>query len=105
MPEKLSPLSSPKARFLNVPANISNHHALVDSEAFNRALDTALLEYQGMLAQRAVKSPADAGMAGMALVGAQELTYILKGLSEVPKIQPQVRIVDQLPDDTGARRQ
>ena len=112
MPEsvKFKPFKTPKDRFFENPANITNHHALTDSVAFNLAVDTALLEYAARNAWEVASKPSTeqqtaAVAAGYKNVGAQEFVNILKRLSEIPKPIPQAKILDNLPDETQARRQ
>jgi len=67
---------------------------MVDSEAFSRAIDAALLQYQ----QEATSNITDgngAGSAGLRIRGAIEFVRVLKNLSETPAA-PTIRPDDNL---------
>jgi hypothetical protein len=107
MPEsvKYNPLKTAKDRFLENPANITNHRALVDSAAFQRACDTATIEYGRRLADESSRNPNLSGANGMKQAGMTEFLLIFIALSEKMTAPPPVRVMDALPDETQARRQ
>jgi hypothetical protein len=107
MPEtvKYNPFKTAKDKFLENPANITNHRAVVDSHAFQCGMDTALIEYARRLGEDSSKNPNLSGANGMKMAGVNEFLIIFVALSEKMTAPPQVRIMDSLPDETQAQRQ
>ncbi len=77
---------SPKTRFRASGLNISEHRTLVESNAFQRACDFALLEYQAQIALTLSENPNLATVGGLKITGAQEFVMILRTISEMPRI-------------------
>ena len=76
-----NPNQSPKQRLLSVSQWVGEHRQMVDSPAFTRACDLAMLQYQ----HQATKQIGDlntASAAGLKMQGAIEFIAILKNLSE-----------------------
>lgn len=85
MPEpNLAP--TPKFRFRESPNNISEHRTMIESRPFQRAIDFALLNYQLAVAQTVTDNPQNAAYAGLKMAGVQEFLFMLKTLSEEPRI-------------------
>jgi hypothetical protein len=86
---------SPKRRFLEVPANVHAHRALIDLPQFEKSADAALLEYCAALASQ-VKDHNTALCVGLKLQGAFEYSQTFRMISETFKVQSPV-INDNLP--------
>lgn len=81
-----NPNQSPKQRFLAQARWIGEHRTMVDSDAFQRAVDHALLQLQHELTPT-IKDGNGAGSVGLQLQGAQYFLSILKNLSETAQLQ------------------
>lgn len=86
---------SAKTRFQESNQNISDHRAMVESRAFQRACDFALMEYQGQLALVSSENPQLSGAVGLKLAGANEFLMTMRLLSEAPRLIPR-RVPDNL---------
>lgn len=75
---------SPKARFMQSGTRISNHRALVMSDAFGEAADAAMLQLQMALAGQ-VKDGNTAMAVGFRLLGAEEFLSTFRLLAETPR--------------------
>ena len=80
-PKPYNPLKTPKQRFQEYSQWIGEHRQMVDSIAFQRGLDYAMLQYQQQIAG-SVTDSAGAGAAGLRLQGMVEFVNTLKNLSE-----------------------
>lgn len=91
---------SPKTVFLQSGTSVSAHRQMVDSQAFIRAKDAAIIEYSRYLVSQmpAVDAPnfvvASAAIANK-LEGMHEFLTVMIGLSETPP-PPTPRVVDNL---------
>lgn len=89
-PEQVNP--TPKSRFQSVDTNIKAHHDLLESPAFQRAEDMALLSYNNTLAHQLVNAanPQEAQVSGMVngwkLAGVQEFLATFHSLAEKPVV-------------------
>ena len=80
----LNPIA--KERFRQSPQNISDHRALVESRAFDRAMDFAKLQYMTELANSTHDN--NAAMAnGWKVRGVEEFCGVMRTLSEHQIIQ------------------
>lgn len=103
-PAPYNPNSTPKTLFLQKPANAPNHRAIVDTDAFIRGADFAMLEYvDSTLAT--IRDQGTAMVAGIKLLGAHEFLREFRDLSEPPQVQPAVRMMDSLPALETPKRQ
>jgi hypothetical protein len=84
----------PKARFQESQDNVSKHKRLLDLPELQRALDFALMEYQGRLSFEAGTEGANAQLTAMAamykLKGVLEYIHVLKNLAEKPIPRPTI---------------
>lgn len=102
---KFNPYLSPKARFVEKPENVQQHNEMVAGTVFTRAIDVAVVEFSGLLAE-SVKNQEGAMIAGAKNQGVQQFIYILKGLGTIPPPpNPNIKVVDSLPGDDVNRRQ
>lgn len=89
-PEQVNP--TPKSRFQAEEVNIKAHHELLQSPAFQRAEDMALLSYNNTLAHQLVNAPnpQEAQVCGMVngwkLAGVQEFLATFHSLAEKPVV-------------------
>lgn len=76
---------SPKVRFASTnPAHVlGKHREMVDSDAFQRAVDFATLQYQAMLSEQ-IRDGNTAATAGFKMQGVIEFMGVLRNLSETP---------------------
>lgn len=81
------PNPSPKARFQTLSAAVAEHHVMVDSVAFRRAADYAMLQYQQYISEQ-VKDGNTAMCAGFKLQGALEFLAQFKMLADNPVFTP-----------------
>lgn len=82
---------SPKARFMQSGTRISNHRALIMSDAFEDAADAAMLQMQRAMAND-IKDGNSAMAAGFRMLGAQEFLANFRLLAETPRApSPPVR--------------
>jgi hypothetical protein len=86
---------SPKRRFLETPANVHGHRALIDLPQFEHSADAAMLEYCSLIASQ-VKDGNSAMAAGFKLQGAFEHAQTFRMISETFKVSQPV-ISDNLP--------
>lgn len=93
------PNPNPKTRFLtHSPAHtISKHREMVDSEAFQKAVDFSLLQYQADLSNQ-IRDGNTAATAGFKMQGVIEFMGILRNLSETPT-PPRRESTDNLKHD------
>lgn len=77
---------TPKNRFRESGQNISEHRAMVESRQFQRACDFAALEYSSALAAMVSENPQNAAYAGLKLCGFMEGLYMLRAMSEAPRV-------------------
>lgn len=87
-----NPNRSPKQRFRENVKWVGEHRVMVDSDAFARACDMALLQYQINVTSN-ITDGQGAGAAGLKLQGAIEFLNTLRNLSE------SVAPVTRRPDD------
>lgn len=73
---------------------ISEHRAMVSSDTFERSTDSAMLQYQSLVAGQ-VANGNDAIAAGFKLQGALEFLQTLKLLAETPRMPTPV-VTDNL---------
>lgn len=90
-----NPNKSPKQRFVEMSQWVGEHRQMVDSQAFVRACDMAMLQFQRDITAN-INSGDGAGAAGLKMQGAQKFLEILRNLSETST--PEVR----RPDDNLA---
>ena len=95
---------TPRARFQSGTNNIRDHRALLESPAFERACDFALLEYQRALADQS-RDGNSAMAVGFRAMGAIEFLGILKTLGEPAAVLLQRKDLDNLPDVSNLKRQ
>lgn len=77
---------SPKNRFRLTKGFVGEHRAMLESPAFDRALDFAMLQYQ--LQAGAQIQDTNGGLAyGYKLLGVQEFVAVLRTLSEEVRIE------------------
>lgn len=69
-----------------VNAWILEHHTLLDSQPFERAMHYGLLEYQRRLTEQTVDM-SGAAANHFKMVGATELVHVLRNLAEPPRPQ------------------
>lgn len=83
MPSLPFVMQTPRQRFKESQSNLADHRRMVESDAFERAADYALMEYTMILG----RTPEGlAAAAHFKSVGAQEFLLILKTLAETPQI-------------------
>lgn len=85
---------SPKIRFMANAAAVKAHRAMAQSEAFEAAIQAALLEYQNILC-----NAKDANMAAAAhfkSTGALEFANLFKTLAESPRAAAKTQDRDNL---------
>ena len=78
-----NPNKTPKQRFLEMSQWIGEHRQMVDGQAFTRACDFAMLQFQKDITAP-ITDGTGAGSAGLRLQGAQQFLQILRNLSEAP---------------------
>lgn len=76
-----NPNKTPKQRFTEMSQWVGEHRTMVDSVAFTRACDFAMLQFQKSVTA-SITSGEGAGAAGLKMQGAQQFLDILKTLSE-----------------------
>jgi hypothetical protein len=76
---------SPKQRFLLNGGFCKAHHAMVDSEAFERAADFAMLQYHLALNGK-VNDAVSASAVGFKMQGAQEFLMIFRKLADTTPV-------------------
>lgn len=103
-PAAYNPNITAKSRFQQKPANLSNHRAVVDTEAFTRGVDFAMLEYVDSTLS-SIRDQGTAMVAGIKLLGAHEFLREFRDLSEVQTPIRPPTIVDNLPDPSTPKRQ
>jgi hypothetical protein len=86
----------PKKRFQESEQRIKDHRDLVQSPAFEQALDFALLQYQSQLAQVDLQNFNLAASCHLRMLGAQEFVQVLRNLAESIQLQPRVKLDEQL---------
>jgi hypothetical protein len=89
-----NPNKSPKQRFIDMGLWVTDHRVMVDSQAFTRACDFAMLQFQRVVTANVVDGNG-AGAAGLRIQGAQQFLEIMRNLSETPQI-PTTRNDDNL---------
>ena len=72
---------TPKQRFCSTTMAVSAHRTMVDSDAFTRGCDFAMLQYQLMVAGQITDANAAAAV-GMKLQGAIEFMTVLRNLAD-----------------------
>ena len=77
---------TPKARYRMSGTRISEHRALLELPAFEKAIDAALAEYEAQIAQNTTQNPNLAATNGFKSAGVHEFLYTLRTLSEQSKI-------------------
>lgn len=82
----ITPFSTPRDRFQSVQTNIEAHQNLIDSEAFERGSDAAMLEFCSVLSG-SVANAESALAAGHQLKGAFAYLRKLKTLAEASKVE------------------
>lgn len=91
-PAPYNPNKSPKERFVEMSQWVGEHRQMVDSQAFTRGCDMALLQYQRQLSasisHEGLNSGNLAASAGLRMQGAMEFLSILRNISEVPSPAP-----------------
>ena len=92
-----NPNKTPKQRFTEMSQWIGEHRQMVDSVAFSRACDFAMLQFQQAVTA-SITNGEGAGAAGLKMQGAQQFLEILRNLSETTT--PSVR----RPDDNLQHR-
>ncbi len=85
---------TPRQRFLLNGTFLKEHHNLVDSSAFERGCDYALLQYQRQLSE-SVTDAVGAGAAGLKMKGVMEFLAVLRSLADT-SLPPQRRPDDNL---------
>lgn len=78
-------LKAPKQEFQDITNAIRQHREMVDSDAFRRGTQYALLQYNALMTDRL--DPTQAGAIGMKLAGAREFLSVLITLAETPHVQ------------------
>lgn len=76
-----NPNQSPKQRFLSMSQWVGEHRQMVDNQAFMRACDFAMLQYQQQAASQ-IGDLNTASAAGLKMQGAIEFLAVLRNLSE-----------------------
>ncbi len=80
-----SPINlSPKARFQQSNDTISRHRAMLETREFERASDTAVIQYAALIAET-VKDANSAVAAGFKLQAVFEFLHTLRNLGEQPQ--------------------
>lgn len=92
---------SPKTRFMQSAAAIKVHRELMQNESLLRSIDTALLQYQFLLADRTTDGQSAAANQ-YKLNGTLEFLHLLKTLGEAPKPMPQSTVTDNLHEPKAA---
>lgn len=82
-PVPYNPNKSPKQRFVEISQWIREHRQMVDSPAFTRGCDYALLQFQQSLAA-SITDGTTAATVGLQIKGAQLFLEMLRNLSETP---------------------
>ena len=89
---------SPKSIFLKNSGFITDHRALIESDAYQRAETFALLQLMRMLAAKASADPSIAAANHFALVGVHQYLDVLRNLSETQVVIAR-RDPDNLPEN------
>ena len=76
-----NPNKSPKQRFTEISQWVGEHRQMVDSLAFTRACDMAMLQFQQTVTS-SINDANGAGAAGLKMQGAQQFLTILRTISE-----------------------
>jgi hypothetical protein len=76
-----NPNKTPKQRFVEMSQWIGEHRQMVDSVAFTRGCDFAMLQFQADVTSN-ITDGTGAGSAGLRMQGAQQFLQILRTLSE-----------------------
>ncbi len=74
---------SPKARFQQSNDTISRHRAMLETREFERASDTAVIQYAALIAET-VKDANSAVAAGFKLQAVFEFLHTMRNLGEQP---------------------
>lgn len=85
---------TPRQRFLMNGAFLKEHHNLVDSIAFERGCDYALLQYQRQISEN-ITDANGAGAAGLKMKGVMEFLAVFRSLADT-SLPPQRRPDDNL---------
>lgn len=101
-PPNINP--TPRAKFQAPVNNVKDHRALLELPAFDRAIDSALLEYQRLLADQS-RDGNSAMAVGFRSMGAVEFVNILKTLGESSTVVTPKKDLDNLPDASNLKRQ
>jgi hypothetical protein len=88
-------LLDPKQRFQLSSDNVSKHRDLVEDPRFQRAIDTAMLHYQKVMAS-GNPTQYEAMCNGIAMKAIYDFCQILKNLSEKPVEVPRTPVNDNL---------
>jgi len=83
-------LETPKQRFQKVKGEVGKVQELIDSERFQKMIDTALLQYQWELTTMTGNETTPAMAAYFCLRGAQRFVEVLKTLSDTPVVAPRI---------------
>lgn len=86
---------TPKAKFQAEAAYVREHKALIQTPAFERAIDTALLQFSNQLSKTPPSDMGGAASSYLRLLGAQEFAHLLFNLAEQPIATPK-RDLDNL---------
>lgn len=96
----MSPNPSPKELFLNDNKAVTAHKNLVQSDVFQRSIETALLQMQRDLAASRVTDVGSAAAAHFCMVGAQQFVATLRTLADTSR-PPATKDVDNLPGNVS----
>jgi len=83
-------LETPKQRFQKVKGEVGKVQEMIDSERFQKLIDTALLQYQHELTTGAANEVNFAMASYFCLRGAQRFVEVIKTLVEVPNTPPRI---------------
>jgi hypothetical protein len=87
---------TPKARFQQSKINLQQHRQMIEQDAFDRACDFALMEYQRILSQQSTTFN-DAAANHFKVTGAMEFLQQFRNLAEMSS-QPKIVDRDNLPN-------
>ena len=104
MATPVSPNPSPRVRFQAIPNAITQHKAMLENPAFDRACDHAMFEYNRLCAEQ-IRDGNSAMAAGFKTQGALEFLQTLKTLAEAAPVMMARKDLDNLPDVGQLRKQ
>jgi hypothetical protein len=86
---------TPKQRFADSPLRVTKHRAMIESEAFEAAVDFAMLEYERQLSMIPFDNFNACAAAHLRKVGAHEFLQLLRNLCETA-VAPTIKLNDNL---------